>query len=210
VVEVNFEIIFHTPFRVASGRAGDGSDTAVDRVALLPASSIKGLMRSAARDLLRFPADWVDKVFGTPWRPSPWGWSDASVLGSRGAEAEVRSRARIRIEAETFTVTPGALLIADEVYAASAGFSVDRTGWIDPDDATMHEAVLLAAARAVTAVGGDRRRGLGWVTVTPTQPEWSPAHLLAATSLIRARADADRSQQDGGIDEASGSERADG
>ena len=50
-----FEIVFHTPFRVSSGQAGDGSDTTVDRAALLPASSLKGVMLSAARDLLKFP-----------------------------------------------------------------------------------------------------------------------------------------------------------
>jgi hypothetical protein len=44
VVAVRFEIAFHTPFRVSSGRPGDGSDTTVDRAALLPASSLKGVM----------------------------------------------------------------------------------------------------------------------------------------------------------------------
>lgn len=182
---MNFEITFHTPFRVAAGHAGDGSDTTVERDELLPASSVKGLMRSAARDLLRFPRDWVGNVFGTAWQPSPWSWSDARVTGSSGAEPEVRARARIRIESGTSTVTSGALLIADEVLAASAEFSIDRTGWIESADAPVHEAVLLAAARAVTAVGGDRRRGLGWVTVTPAQPPWSQAHLLAAIELTR-------------------------
>lgn len=188
MVALKFQITFHTPFRIASGRASDGSDTAVDRGALLPASSIKGLMRSAARDLLKFPEGQVEKVFGTAWRPSPWAWSDARVIGSPGAEADIRSRARIRIEPSTATVARGALLIADEAHAAGAEFSIDRTGWIDLSDAGEHETILLAAARAITAVGGDRRRGLGWVTVTPIQPEWSPRHLLAAADLIRAAA----------------------
>lgn len=184
---MRFEITFHAPFRVASGRAGDGSDTAVDRNALLPASSLKGLMRSAARDLIKFPPAIVERVFGTARHPSPWGWSDAALPGG---PADIRTRARIRIQPGTGTVASGALLIADEVHAARAEFRIDRTGWIEPADAGEHEVVLLAAARAVTAVGGHRRRGLGWVSVTPVEPQWTPAHLNAATELVRAAASA--------------------
>jgi CRISPR/Cas system CMR subunit Cmr4 (Cas7 group RAMP superfamily) len=182
VVAVRFEIIFHTPFRVSSGHAGDGSDSTVDRAALLPASSLKGVMLSAARDLLKFPQLGVDAVFGTPWHQSPWGWSDAVLVG----EANVRPRTRIRIEPGTFTVAKGALLVADEVLAASAEFSIERTGWIEPGQEDSHEAILLAAARAVTAIGGDRRRGSGWVTVTPVEPPWSGEHLRAAAALAGA------------------------
>ena len=181
---MRFEIIFHTPFRVASGHAGDGSDTTVDRGALLPASSLKGLMRSAARDLLKLPEPLVDQVFGTGWQPSPWSWSDAAVTAGRGAEPAIRPRARIRIDAESGTAASGALLIADEVLAARAEFTVDQAGWIAPADAPAHEAVLLASARAVTSAGGDRRRGLGWVTITPAEPPWSQPHLDAVIRLM--------------------------
>jgi CRISPR/Cas system CMR subunit Cmr4 (Cas7 group RAMP superfamily) len=179
VVAVRFEIIFHTPFRVASGHAGDGSDSTVDRAALLPASSLKGVMLSAARDLLKFPKAQVDAVFGTPWQESPWGWSDAVLAGG----ASIRPRTRIRIDPDTSTVVKGALLVADEVLAARAEFSIERIGWITPGDEGAHEVILLAAARAVTAVGGDRRRGSGWVTVTPVEPAWSAEHLRAAAAL---------------------------
>jgi CRISPR/Cas system CMR subunit Cmr4 (Cas7 group RAMP superfamily) len=182
VVAVRFEIIFHTPFRVSSGHAGDGSDSTVDRAALLPASSLKGVMLSAARDLLKFPPSHLDAVFGTPWRESPWGWSDAVLA----AGASIRPRTRIRIEPETSTVAKGALLVADEVLAASAEFSIERIGWIGPGDEGRHETILLAAARAVTAIGGDRRRGSGWVTVSPVEPRWSGEHLRAAAALAGA------------------------
>jgi CRISPR/Cas system CSM-associated protein Csm3 (group 7 of RAMP superfamily) len=185
VVAVRFEITFHTPFRVGSGRASDGSDTSVDRNALLPASSIKGLMLSAARDLLQFPAAQVEQVFGTAWRPSPWSWSDGAFTDDAPG---IRSRARIQVQPDTGTAASGALLIADEVHAARAEFRIDRIGWIEPADAGRHETVLLAAARTVTAVGANRRRGLGWVTVTPVDPAWTPGHLDAATELIRAAA----------------------
>jgi CRISPR/Cas system CMR subunit Cmr4 (Cas7 group RAMP superfamily) len=183
---MRFEITFHTPFRVGSGQAGDGSDTTVDRKALLPASSLKGVIKSAARDLLKFPDDLVEGIFGTAWRPSPWAWSDARVLDAGGSYPAIRPRARIQIEPGSMTVTRGALLVADEVLAARAEFSINQTGWIKPGDVSAHETVLLAAARSVTAIGSDRRRGLGWVTVTPVDPSWSDAHLRAALRLAQA------------------------
>jgi len=185
---MRFEIEFHTPFRVASGQAGDGSDTTVDRHLLLPASSLKGVTRSAARDLLQFPPGLVDEVFGTGRQPSPWSWSDATVTGSGGHGPDVRPRARIRIEPHTGTVAPGALLIADEVLAARGEFTIDRCGWI-PGDTSRHQTVLMAAARAVTGIGGDRRRGLGWVTITPADPQWSDTILEAALLLAGGGAD---------------------
>ena len=179
---MRFEIVFRTPFRVSSGHAGDGSDTTVDRAALLPASSLKGVMLSAARDLLKFPRSQVEAVFGTAWRESPWGWSDAAMT----EEASIRPRTRIRIDPDTGTVARGALLVADEVLAARAEFSIDRIGWVEAAEEGTHETILLAAARSVTAVGGDRRRGSGWVTVTPVEPQWSGAHLRAAAALAGA------------------------
>ena len=173
---MRFEIAFHTPFRVASGRAGDGSDTTVDRAALLPASSLKGVMRSAARDLLKFPAALVEAVFGTARHPVALGLVGRPRAG-RGRELPASGRGPAsRSSAETGTVAEGALLIADEVLAVRGEFTIDRTGWIKPGDEGTQETVLLAAARAVTAIGGDRRRGLGWVTITPVDPPWSTAH----------------------------------
>jgi CRISPR/Cas system CMR subunit Cmr4 (Cas7 group RAMP superfamily) len=176
---MRFDIVFHAPFRISSGQAGDGSDTTVDRAALLPASSLKGLMLSAARDLLKFPQPQVDAVFGTSWQPSPWGWSDAAMT----EEASIRARTRIQIDRDTGTVIRGALQVADEVLADRAEFSIDRTGWIAAGQESAHETILLAAARSVTAVGGARRRGSGWVTVTPVDPPWSDGHLRAAVTL---------------------------
>lgn len=180
---MRFQIEFHTPFRVASGRAGDGNDVTVDPAALLPASSLKGVMRSAARDLLKFPAGLVEAVFGTARQPSQWAWSEARVLDAAGDTAGIRPRARIQIEADTGTVRSGALLIADEVLATGGEFTIDQSAWLEPAETRRHETVLLAAARAVTAIGGDRRRGLGWVSITPVDPPWTSDHLRAAVSL---------------------------
>jgi CRISPR/Cas system CMR subunit Cmr4 (Cas7 group RAMP superfamily) len=192
VVAVRFGIQFHTPFRVAAGRAGDSADTTVDRGNPLPASSLKGVMRSAARDLLRLAPDWVTAVYGEAWQPSPWSWSDATPMrtGPTGEiTAPVRVRARIQVADATGTVVEGALALAEEVLAHHAEFTITRAGWLAPRLVAAHETVLIASARAVTAIGGDRRRGLGWVSITPIDPPW-PADEPGSTGVVAAHVDA--------------------
>ncbi|MEU7616644.1 RAMP superfamily CRISPR-associated protein [Micromonospora rifamycinica] len=196
---LTFEISFHGPFRVATGRAGDGADSVIDPEAPLPASSIKGVMRSAARDLLKLPAPLVEAVFGAAWQPSPWSWSDAVITGDGdatlsggdgGAGAEplrIRARARIQISEATHTVVDGALAVGEEILAHRAIFTVRRSGPVPADDLPRHEAVLTAAARAVTAFGGDRRRGLGWVSITPLHPAWIAASADHLVDLLHGR-----------------------
>jgi hypothetical protein len=148
-------------------------------------------MRSAARDILRLAPQWTDAVYGVAWQQSPWSWSDATPAA--GALDPVRVRARIQIDQDTATVVDGALAIAEEFHLRTAEFSITRTGWLEPDLVAAHETVLIASARAVTAIGGDRRRGLGWVSITPTDPVWPTddeqaavhvANLLAALAAL--------------------------
>lgn len=181
---LTFEITFHGPFRVATGRAGDGTDSVVDRDVPLPASSIKGVMRSAARDLLNLPQSLVEAVFGSAWQPSPWSWSDATLTSDGDAPLRVRARARIQISEATHTAVDGALAVGEEILAHRAVFTVQRNGPVPTADLPRHEAVLTAAARAVTALGGDRRRGLGWVSITPLHPAWTAASADHLTDLL--------------------------
>jgi hypothetical protein len=51
---------------------------------------------------------------------------------------------------------------------------VRRRGVISGGRVALHEAVLCASARAITALGSDRRRGLGWVSVILDQ-QWDEA-----------------------------------
>ncbi|MBT8225756.1 MAG: RAMP superfamily protein [Dactylosporangium sp.] len=190
---MRFDITFLTPFRVASGRAGDGADATVDRGVPLPASSLKGVMRSAARDMLRLDPHLVNTVYGTGWSPSPWSWSDARPAtetaggtGYRDMPADIRLRARIQIDPETGTARDGALAISEEVHADQLVFTVTRTGWIK-HGRELQERVLLASALAVTALGGDRRRGLGWVSIAPGDPPWTEVDIDALVQTLTSR-----------------------
>jgi CRISPR/Cas system CSM-associated protein Csm3 (group 7 of RAMP superfamily) len=172
---LTFRIDFHGPFRVSTGRAtGRGADEGVDRALPLPGESLKGLMRASARVLLACARETepslIQRVFGTAARSSPWSWSAASPTSGPWRDPTLATR--VRIDAVTHTAVEDYLATVEQVWApAAASFTVERTALIEPDD--LHDQMLLlrAAAGGVHALGADRRRGLGWVTVTcPADP----------------------------------------
>lgn len=167
-MHLDFHITFHTPFRVATGTARAGVDSAVDPLALLPGSSLKGVMRAAAARLL--PSSLVDDVFGAPGDAGPWSWT--------GAEFPVTPviADRTRIALDNGVAAEGSLLINDEVWAHTATFIVEQQSFIAADDVDRHTTILEFAARSVHLLGADRRRGLGSVTVGRT-PSSDPGQL---------------------------------
>jgi CRISPR/Cas system CSM-associated protein Csm3 (group 7 of RAMP superfamily) len=172
---MRFTIAFHGPFRVAAGAASDGLDATYDAVNPLPSSSLKGVMRASAKTTLGIPATLVTEIFGDAAVPSPWWWSDAVIEpGTEGGAGPVRVRTQVRIDPATFTAAETALRTSGELWPASAYFEVRRRGQVPGERVALHEAVLAASARAITALGSDRRRGLGWVSVSPDQP-WDDA-----------------------------------
>jgi hypothetical protein len=85
-----------------------------------------------------------------------------------------RIRTRIRIDPDSFTAADTAMQTASELWPASAEFDVRRRGPVPAGRVALHEAILAASARAITALGSDRRRGLGWVGIEPDLP-WDDA-----------------------------------
>lgn len=173
---MRFSIAFHGPFRVGTGSAGGGLDDVIDRSDPLPATSLKGLMRAAAIDLLG-AGGLVDEVFGTPSAPSPWSWSGARLEG-----VTIRRRARVSLDPNTGTAREGALVFVEEVWAERGTFSVDRREPVPPDRISLHELVLACAGQTVTSLGGDRRRGWGWVTIE-ADPPVTPEHVTRLAAL---------------------------
>jgi hypothetical protein len=170
---VEFRVTFHGPFRVGTGTGGPGVDQKArrldldGRVLIAPASTVKGVMRAAAGELLR--AVVVDEVFGARGQQSPWSWSGLTVPAE---SVTVRSRSRIEIDRRTGTVVRDMLAVAEElVIDGPGGFTVRRPSFLpplDPDTGQYHQAVLRVAAGLITGAGGTRRRGLGWISVAPT------------------------------------------
>ncbi len=177
---MRFAIAFHGGFRVATGAARASVDDTVDRDNPLPGSALKGLMRAAARTLLPGTGNdehpLVATVFGTPQRPCPWNW-DSAVLA---AEPRVHTRAHVQID-EHGAAARDTLRHGEEVWARAATFEITRCGPVD--EADRHELLLACAAHAVHAVGSDRRRGLGWVSVRSLDRPVSPADVTDLISL---------------------------
>lgn len=172
-----FDIAFHTPFRVGTGSASNGLDDSVNRNNPLPGSSLKGLMRAASRDVLAAPDDLINSVFGTERLESPWAWTDA-VLES----AKVQVQARIKIDEATGTVEKDFLFIAEQIESQGAHFEVVQRSRLGAPELLRHEALLNLAAVAVRQIGADRRRGLGWVTISPSA---GPADITRLLTLVR-------------------------
>jgi hypothetical protein len=167
---MRFQILFLSPFRVATGSAADGLDAVHDPDNPLPASSLKGLMKAYARQPLRIDAPLVARVYGDQRKRSPWSWGDAEVIGGHD-----RIRTQARIDPNTSTVVDTAMFTAGELWPAEATFEIIQRDAIEPDQVELHEMVLAASARAITALGSDRRRGLGWVSIIPERG-WDDHH----------------------------------
>jgi CRISPR/Cas system CSM-associated protein Csm3 (group 7 of RAMP superfamily) len=176
VVAIELQIHFHGPFRVATGLAGRGSDTTVDLAAPLKGSSLKGAMRASARQLLAGRGDLVEAVFGSPRQPSPWSWSSAQMV-----DPALRRRARVAIDPDRHVAAEQALFVAEELWATRAAFQIQPLTRVT--DQRRDELILMASAHGVHALGGDRRRGLGWVTIQALQPTFDDAAFQAFLSL---------------------------
>lgn len=163
--DLSFTVHFHGPFLIATGDAHLGFDTAADHTNPLPATTLKGVMRDSLEQLRTHlsigPAE-VDAVFGAAAQPSAWSWTDATVH-----EPLFRERARVRIDAGTGTADPGSLQFADEVWADSATFKIAQREPLDSKALDRQRNLLVIAGAGVHAIGSDRRRGRGWVTILP-------------------------------------------
>ena len=157
---LSFEVIFHGPFRVATGNAKPGFDDSVDVDNLLPASSLKGLMRHSAH---RFFPDATKYVFGDKGVPSPWAWTNAVF------DTDPLIKPRVRIEINGTTASDQALVSQQEAWASTARFEIEQMLPLAGGNLSKHhhQLVLETAARATHWLGADRRRGLGWVTIQP-------------------------------------------
>ena len=162
---IDVTITFNTPFRVAQGHAGGLADETIDRENPLPATSLKGLFRDAARDLAS--DELVKEVFGARQnQESPWHFSDAQV----SIEPQIRIRARVSID-EDRRAEPGALFFGEEAHVTTGRAQIELTRPLPEDKHERHVALLHLAARAVDGIGSDRRRGLGWVNMETNATE---------------------------------------
>ncbi len=158
---MKFTMTFYGPFHIGTGTAAPGRDQSVDPECLLPESSLKGLMRDAAVQL-GVQTSLINTIFGSQDAQSAaWAWSTPEYF----TPPIVEPLSRIKINAATGSTDPGALSVADVVWASTANFEIEPNAWLSDHDRAMHERVLVLAARGVRSLGAYRNRGYGWVSI---------------------------------------------
>lgn len=165
---VVFRVEFAAPFRVSTGHARPGVDDTIDRDTPLPATSLKGLMRATAKQLLGEDHRLVSEVFGCVKRPSPWSWSAARPVDGDWQTPAIAARIRI---GDGHVADDDMLSSAEVTQAGAAEFTVNQYGHLTEDALARHRALLVVAGHATRSLGANRRRGLGWVHITcPDDP----------------------------------------
>ncbi|MGV1006358.1 MAG: RAMP superfamily CRISPR-associated protein [Candidatus Nanopelagicales bacterium] len=183
MITLKITLLLHTPTRIATGRAARGLDAVLDPDTL-PASSLKGVMRAAATEILGLQSETVSRLFGgTGGQPAPWAWSDVDLTGSGGV---VSTRVRIPIDPETGVAAAGGLFHAEELWVDQPlDFTIRQSR---PTADAQTDALLLAAsAMSVKGIGAARRRGLGWTTMTAAISGQPVSAQKAAKAVARAR-----------------------
>lgn len=188
---LTFDITFHGPFHVGTGTPAAGVDSTVDPDALIPGTSLKGLMRAEAAHRLGVGTSLVNQIFGDrlpddgqpggfrTFSASPWHWSRATL-----ATYELGRHARIQV-GDRGAVKRGSLMIGQQVWCRTATFEVDQLLPLAPDHARNHTLVLRAAARSITSIGAHATRGSGWVSIDErdTAHAWTSADTQALIAL---------------------------
>ena len=184
---ITFTVTFHGPFHVGTGNPEAGMDRPVDRGALLPATSLKGLMRAEAAEILGVRSSLIAEIFGQAGLAGAWWWEDASVEpvpGNSKPETLVGRAARI-VVGDNGVVEDGFLVLGEHVWSERATFRVGPLRALAPETSTRHTTILRAAARSVTALGGARRRGEGWVSITDDTGPWTDVDTRALLACRR-------------------------
>jgi len=139
-------------------------DAVVDVGDPLPASSLKGVMRAAALEVMRAEGALVSRVFGSEFAESPWVWSSAQPGGGQWPAPSVR--ARVSIDEQSHTVIEDRLMLAEVLEPTQpATFAITNRALVPEKEHDTHVALLRCAAAAVRHIGSQRRRGLGWVKI---------------------------------------------
>ena len=164
---MKFSIKFFGPFLIGGVAPGDGFDMRIDRDAPIPASSLKGRLRAEAKHMLRINNNVLEEIFGTTKRCGQWWFSDVDV---KHPTFELANRVAMDSEnPDSGRPDEHQLVFFEQCWAKSATFTIEPFGLLDQEKEKQHQAVLQAAALSVTNIGGMRRRGHGWVAISPEE-----------------------------------------
>lgn len=188
-LDLRWRFRWATAFHSTGNQTALGIDKLLVRDArgtpILPATSIKGILRDAAEAVLRSlgqkacispnPAEMCEdpaalcavcQIFGNPRFPSPLRFFDArphavasfsiSMNPHLRSHVAISRRRRAALEARLFTI--------ETLWVQGLQWEARVTGYFaDRSAAEKAAGLLVLSARAVSAIGGHRTRGLGWL-----------------------------------------------
>ncbi|HID62729.1 MAG TPA: hypothetical protein EYP49_08350 [Anaerolineae bacterium] len=182
-LEIRLDLKWRTAFHTTGNRRKWGADKALvrryDGAYVLPATSLKGALRDQAERLLRShvpvcaapdPGQMcpdsktlclVCRVFGNPRRPSPLRFTDV-VLPQDPETTQIR--AGVAISRRRRAAVPQRLYFVETTAAAPMkAHAVIQGRFPSRKEAEEAAALVVLAARMLTALGAGRTRGLGWL-----------------------------------------------
>ena len=182
-LRVELRLVLKTAFHTTGNRRRWGADKALAQAAdgayVLPATTLKGALRSQAETVLRAwgqpvcigPGSTtmcanpnalcpVCQVFGHPQRPSPLRFQDGRFR--EHIEASIRSG--VSISRQRKAAVPQRLFFVETTEPRPPACLAICEGYF-PDQAAAYQAAALVtlAVRLIPAIGGGRTRGLGWL-----------------------------------------------
>ncbi len=182
-LELNLAMSLLSPVHTTGNRAIWQADKAtaltVNGLPIIPATTIKGLLRRSAVAVLATsgaricigpePGDMCSsldelcilcRVFGNPRRISPLRFHDAVPAG----DIALQIRSGVTISRQRRSALAGRVFFIETASAMPGPWVATCTGYFATADLGREAATLIAmAARAVQAVGSGSSRGLGWV-----------------------------------------------
>ena len=170
--ELKFKIKFFGPFLVGGQPAGDGFDIRADRTDPIPGTSIKGRLRAEASQILHVDEMLVKEIFGSKDQPSSW-WFSGADFGDNSDDLQFKAANRVAMDAQrsdSGIPDEGQLVFFEQCWADEASFSIEQVADLNDEQLKKHQAVLLASAGSVNNFGAMRRRGHGWIAISPQEP----------------------------------------
>jgi len=182
-LELNLALSTRSPIHTTGNRIAWQADKATALAAngtpIIPATTIKGLLRRSAVALLTTsgarvcigpePGDTCSslddlcitcRVFGNPRRISPLRFQDAVPAG----DAALQIRSGVTISRQRRSALAGRVFFVETASAMPAPWVTRCAGHFATTDLAREAAALIAvAARAIGVAGGGSSRGLGWI-----------------------------------------------
>ena len=164
---MKFKVKFRSPFLIGGVAPGDGFDLRGDHAVPFPSSSVKGRLRAEAKLVLSIDQEVIKEIFGIAEHGGMWWFSDVEV---KNPMFELANRVAMDPDnPDSGRSDEHQLVFFEHCWADEGEFDIEPLVPIDDAKRQQHEAVLQAAAMSVTNIGGMRRRGHGWVDITPEE-----------------------------------------